>query len=151
MAVQQPNTGVVSRESEHQETCCGQHGHISARRVGEVQLVGASVGGSRLLAQDVEVMTVKVNRVRLCTRSVFLLRVSAAGSETYNADLRLDNKVNPLVGLVEDVDLLLRGPSVVVLDDLLQGCVSVSSEVDGGRDLTVWGRRKNSLGYSQCV
>lgn len=65
MAMKQPDTRVVSRESEHQETRGGKHSNISTRRVGEVQLVDTSISGSSLLAKDVKVVTVEMDRVSL--------------------------------------------------------------------------------------
>lgn len=68
VAVKQPDTGVVGREAENQEARSRKHGDVAAGWVGEVQLVGAGVGGGSLLAQDVEVVAVEVDRVSLWVR-----------------------------------------------------------------------------------
>lgn len=71
VAVHQPGTGVVSRESQSQPSVTGQSGSVTTRRVVELQARGEGVVPSTdTRSEDVEVVTVQVNWLSFCVSNV---------------------------------------------------------------------------------
>jgi hypothetical protein len=65
VAVDKPYTGVVSGESHHQVSSGGQHRDVTSGRVAQVQGRVGTKGGGSLLSQDVHVVAVEMDGMRL--------------------------------------------------------------------------------------
>lgn len=64
MTVKQPCTGIIEHKTNHQIPSRGKHSNITARRVLEVEVILIGEVAVGFLTEDVEVVSMKMDRVR---------------------------------------------------------------------------------------
>lgn len=111
VAVHEPGARVISLPSHDEVSRGGKHSGIATGRVASVEGDGAGVG-SGALCEDEEVVAVEMNGVG-------------------DGEGGLDDKVDPLVGLVELDDGVVVLPGGVAVDDGLKGRVGPVDEHGG--------------------
>ena len=117
MTVHQPSSRIISDKSNHQVSRARKHSHISSHWIHKIEC--CRVGESTCsLSQDVEIVTVKMNWMRLCV----------GGS---------DHEVHPLVCIVNLNNMVLGG-EVGAVDDLLESWVSPVDEECGAAHIPLW-------------
>lgn len=63
MAMHDPETRVVSRESDEEVAASGESGSVATRRVDEGETVGGAVPDTSAFSYDVEIVTVEMDGV----------------------------------------------------------------------------------------
>jgi len=111
VAMHEPDTWVVSLESQDDETCSWQKSSITTSRVVEVERwIGSGIRGTSSLSQDEEIVTVQMERVR-----------------QWNG--RFDDNVNPLLWLRKlNKQVAAEGGKGLVLPDVQESWLVVLGE-----------------------